>query len=32
VNVYSMKVDVPLKGSEGLVVEHTGLAAKKDLK
>ena len=32
VNVYSMKVDVPLKGIEGLVVEHTGLAAKKALK
>ena len=32
VNVYSMKVDVPLKDSEGLVVEHTGLAAEKALK
>jgi len=27
-----MKVDVPLKGVEGLVIEHTGLAAKKVLK
>lgn len=29
VNVYSLTVDQPLKGSDKLVVEHTGLAAKK---
>lgn len=32
VNLYSLKVDVPLNGTDKLVVEHTGLAAEKALK